>query len=308
MLPAVFTAMLFASSVIFGHRAAKLVGSLNANFWRVVLATLFLSLWAFTFGTGFSGGAVGWFAFSGVVGVGLGDFAYFYALPRLGPRVAALFNQCLMAPFGALIEWVWLGLHPTALQGLFGLVALGGVAIALRPGGATTNHPRISISGLLLGLVGALGGAGGAVISRKAYEVVHANGMELDGITAGFQRMLGGFGLSLLIYFALRAAEARRKSSEDLAPAGSVAKLGRPRRVWPWVLANALAGQTLGVSCLQWALATSASAAPVLVIVSTAPVLVIPLARIFEGERITIRAVAGALIAVAGVAGLILAK
>lgn len=308
MLPAVLTAMLFASSVIFGHRAAKLVGSLNANFWRVVLATGFLTLWAFTFGTGFSGGAVAWFAFSGLVGVGIGDFAYFYALPRLGPRVAALFNQCLMAPFGALIEWAWLGRHPTALQGVFGLVALGGVAIALRPGGGAANPPRIATAGLLLGLLGALGGAGGAVISRKAFEVVHAHGQQLDGVTAGFQRMVGGFGLSLLIYFALRVAEARRKNSTAPAVNAFASAANRPRRVWPWVLANALAGQTLGVSCLQWALATSPSAAPVLVIVSTAPVLVIPLARIFEGERITVRAVVGALIAVGGVAGLILAK
>ena len=83
---------------------------------------------------------------------------------------------------------------------------------------------------------------------------------------------------------------------------------GRPPRVWPWILGNALAGQTLGVSCLQWALATSRSAAPVLVIVSTTPILVIPLARVFEGERITVRALLGAVITVGGVAGLILAK
>ena len=55
MFPAVLTAGLFASSVVFGHRAAKLAGSLEANFWRVIIATAFLSLWAFTFGAGFSG-------------------------------------------------------------------------------------------------------------------------------------------------------------------------------------------------------------------------------------------------------------
>jgi len=29
------------------------------------------------------------------------------------------------------------------------------------------------------------------------------------------------------------------------------------RRAWPWVMANSLAGQTLGVSCMQWALKTT---------------------------------------------------
>ena len=78
-------------------------------------------------------------------------------------------------------------------------------------------------------------------------------------------------------------------------------------RSWPWILANALAGQTLGVSCMQWALKTSSSAATVLVIVSTTPILVIPLAHFLEGERITLRAVLGTVVAVGGVAGLILA-
>lgn len=44
------------------------------------------------------------------------------------------------------------------------------------------------------------------------------------------------------------------------------------------------------------------------VLFATAPSLVIPLARIFEGERVTARAVIGSLIAVGGVIGLILLK
>jgi drug/metabolite transporter (DMT)-like permease len=306
MLPALLTAALFASSSIFGHRAARLTGSLEANFWRVVLATLFLGTWAFTLGAGFSGGAVKWFALSGLVGVGMGDFAYFHALPRLGPRVTPLLSQCLMAPFGALIEWAWLGTHPTARQGLFSVVVLAGVALALLPPREGPAARRITPGGLLLVTLGALGGAGGAILSHKALEVVHANGQQLDGITAGFQRMVGGLGLSLVIYFALRAADRRRRAAAGQPPGPTPA--WSLRRAWPWILGNSLSGQTLGVSCLQWALSSSVSTATVLVVVATAPVLVIPLARIFEGEPITPPAVAGTLIAVGGVAGLILAK
>jgi drug/metabolite transporter (DMT)-like permease len=71
------------------------------------------------------------------------------------------------------------------------------------------------------------------------------------------------------------------------------------RRAWPWVLANSFAGQTLGVTCYQWALKTTCSGL-VLAIVATTPLVVIPFASIVEGEKIETRSVVGGLIAVAG--------
>ena len=43
------------------------VGGVEANFWRITLATIFLTIWAFTFGHGFDG-APGWFMLSGLFG------------------------------------------------------------------------------------------------------------------------------------------------------------------------------------------------------------------------------------------------
>ena len=74
-------------------------------------------------------------------------------------------------------------------------------------------------------------------------------------------------------------------------------------RGWPWLVANALAGPSIGVSCFQWALMTEKTSI-VLPIVATSPLLVIPLTRLVDGERITKRSVTGGLIAVAGVIGL----
>ena len=51
---------------------------------------------------------------------------------------------------------------------------------------------------------------------------------------------------------------------------------------------------------MQWALKSTATGL-VLAIVATAPLIVIPFARIVEGEKIEGRSVAGGLIAVAGV-------
>ena len=72
------------------------------------------------------------------------------------------------------------------------------------------------------------------------------------------------------------------------------------RRIWPWVLLNSLAGQTLGVSAMQWGLETTPTGV-VMSIVALTPLTVMPLARLVEGEKITMRAVLGGAIAVAGV-------
>src|ERR1035437_1380138 len=102
MLAALLTTLLFATSAVCGYRTAKQVGGVEANFWRITLATVFLTLWAFTFGHGFAG-APEWFMVSGLFGIGIGDTAFFQALPRLGSRRTVLITQCLTAPFAAVI-------------------------------------------------------------------------------------------------------------------------------------------------------------------------------------------------------------
>jgi drug/metabolite transporter (DMT)-like permease len=54
---------------------------------------------------------------------------------------------------------------------------------------------------------------------------------------------------------------------------------------------------------MQWALATT-NAAIVTAIIALTPVFLLPLTRIFEGEKIGRRSLAGALLAVSGVIGL----
>jgi drug/metabolite transporter (DMT)-like permease len=305
MLPAVLTAALFATSVMLGHRAARLAGSLEANFWRVILATVFLGIMAFSFGTGLSGGVVGWFALSGAIGVGLGDFAIYHALPRLGPRITSLFVHCLMAVFAALFEWIWLGTTFTATQLALSATVLSGVVTALGTPGEIREHARTLRPGIALATFGAAATAGGAVISRKAYDILHTNGGSLDSTTAGFQRMIGGLGISLVFYLVLRIAQQGQGAGRESA-LFAIATPAR-RKAWPWIIGNSLAGQTLGVSCMQWALSRT-PAAQVMVVVAMTPILVIPLARIFEGERITFRAAIGSIVAVGGVVGLILSR
>lgn len=301
MLAALLTTLLFATSTVCGYRTAKQIGGAEANFWRIALATIFLTIWAYTFGAGFAG-APAWFMVSGLFGIGLGDSAYFQALPRLGSRRTVLLGQCFTAPFAALIEFIWLGTKLNLAEIFCIAVILAGVAIALAPG----DHLHISRRDLKIGVAAcvfsALGGALGAVFIRKAFAVAHAAGVYPDAGTTGYQRVLGGILVPTIILLAVkwRSAHAHGPMFEAKTLAVSREKW---RRLWPWVLANALAGQTLGVTCMQWALATT-SAGIVTAIIATTPVVLLPMTRLVDGEKIGLRSLLGALVAVSGVIGL----
>jgi len=301
MLVALLTTLLFSVSAVCGYRTARQIGGIEANFWRITLATLFLTAWAFTFGHGFAG-APGWFMLSGLFGIGLGDTAYFQALPRLGSRRTVLLTQCLTAPAAALIEWLWLGTKLNLPEILCVGVVLVGMAIALAPGG----HREISVRdwkiGLAASLLAALGGALGAVIIRKGYAAIHEAGLSVDAGTTGYQRVLGGI---LVPTVALLVFKWRSAHAHGPAFAESTLQVSRDKwaRIWPWVLANALAGQTLGVTCMQWALKTT-QAGIVTAIIATTPLVLLPMTRLVEGEKIGLRPLAGAAIAVGGVIGL----
>jgi drug/metabolite transporter (DMT)-like permease len=303
---AFLTTILFSVSVICGHRSARLIGGTEANFWRVTCATILLGAWAYLFGIGLEGSAFPMFLLSGLVGVGLGDLAFFQGLPRLGPQLAMLLIECLPAPLGALMEWCWLGTTLSVGQILCGLGILAGVGLALTPSERLKLPRRQMILGALFCTLGALGTAGGAVLSRKAYQIADASGQAIDSGTAGFQRVMGGLGLAAV---ALLIAKRRELQVQARAPRRLVIEVSKQkwRGVWPWVLMNSLAGQTLGVSCMQWALHTTPTGI-VLAIIATAPIVVIPFAYFLEGQRPTSHTLAGGALAVAGVIALTLLK
>ena len=301
MFAALLTTLLFSVSAICGHRTSTRLGGVEANFWRICGAILFLALWANTLGTGTSGTAFPLFILSGLAGIGLGDTAYFQALPRLGSRRTVLLTQCLTALFAALIEWLWLGTRLNLTEIFCVAVILAGVIIALAPGEHLQISPRELKLGILASAIAALGGALGAVLSRKAYFVAHTAGEHPDPGTTGYQRVIGGAAALALVFLVVKWRHARRRG-DDAQMKDSFSPREK-MKLWPWVLANSLAGQTIGVSCMQWALESTPTGI-VTAIIATTPIVMLPLARLVEGERITARSLVGGLVAVAGVIGL----
>jgi drug/metabolite transporter (DMT)-like permease len=293
MLPSFLTTLLFSLSVIFAARSAHVLGPGVANLGRITLATGLLALWAHLFGSGTRGPGFPWFFLSGIIGFGLGDLALFGALPRIGPRLAILLTQCLAAPFAAFVEWAWLGTQLRGVELVCAGAILAGVAVALAPDRGLVVARGAFWVGIGLGVGSAVGQALGAVLSRKANLVGNLAGVEIDGGTAAYQRILGG---ALMTVIAVALLRKRKSAPHDDAP-------GRWRRGWPLVVGNALAGPAIGVGCYQWALKTTPSGI-VLPIVATSPLVTLMMAWMLSGERPTRRAVVGGVIAVAGAAAL----
>jgi drug/metabolite transporter (DMT)-like permease len=304
MIPAFIATLLFSFSILCGHRAAKLAGGVDANFWRLGVATVLLGTWSFTFGLGLDTVSLPWFFLSGLIGFGLGDVAMYQALPRLGSPLTSTLTQCLAPPFAALTEWLWLGTSLHWQQSVAILVILAGVAIALAPGRA---HRKISGVGLFWGVIAGLGTGIGAVISRKGFAVGVAAGEHLDGANAGFQRLVGGLLFAGITLIVVRWQQHGYTTRVQDLPSADVA-VEKWRKLWPWVAGNALLGSTIGMTFMQWALSTETPAAVIMAIISTTPLAVMPLSRIFEHERLSHRSIAGALVAVGGVVALVFLK
>jgi len=294
---AVLTALFFAGNAVCARRAALHYGGTTGNFLRLLLAAALLGAWAHAAGAGLGGGAFGWFLLSGAVGFGLGGLTMFHALPRIGSNLAMLIVQCGSAVAAALLEWLWLGARLSAAQAALAALTLVGVAVGLM--GPRGPLPGRRTSGIILAVLSAAAQGAGAVLSRKAFGVLRIHGFFMDGASSAYQRVLGGLAVGTLALLVVRwrpAAEGRSAPEPEAGPAA-----GLPP--WTWVVFNTLLGPVLGVTCYQWAL-RSTPAGIVLPIVATAPLLTVPIARALEHSRPTPRFWLGALLAVAGAAGL----
>jgi len=295
MIQAIITTFLFAMSAVSAGRTTRVLGAGTANLARLMLATLFLGLWAHTGGQGFGGAALPWLIASGLIGFTLGDSALYAAYYRIGPRLAVLLCLCLAAPMGAAIEWLWLGTRLSGGQIFWGAAILVGVFAALAPDKRMPVPMRTWLVGIVLGVVAAFGQGAGAVLTVKAFEVAEAAGQHLDGATAAYQRIVPGLVATAIFVLGHRWRRGPAAGDEK-------ARVDHPwRRVWPWVVANALFGPALGVACISWALAVAPTGI-VLAITATTPLVVIPFTMLLDGDRPTVRSLAGGVVAVLGAA------
>ncbi len=291
-LAAVATSLTFAINSALFTVAGRRVGSVVVNRIRLIFAFLFLVLahWVFL-GYPFPVNADRqrwmWLGLSGVVGLVLGDAFLFQAFVWVGPRISMLMMS--LAPvIAAVIAWVFLDEVLTLAQIAAIFLTLGGVIwVILERNNRRDHENQHYVPGVLFGLGGATGQAVGMVLAK--------NGMEgtFSPISGNFMRM----STALVVMWVWTLIQRKGRYSVQRA-------LGE-RRAFLSILGGAFVGPFLGVSLSLLAVQnTEVGVASTLM--ALPPIFLLPVGYFFFQDRFGWGAVAGTVLALSGVAGLLL--
>lgn len=302
MHAAVLTTILFALSGVCAAQSSHLLGAGRANAWRLVVALAVLGVWAHGFGPGLGGGALRWFLLAGGIGFGLGGWCVFQALRRIGSTLTLLIVECAAAVFAAIIGWVSLGAALKPLEIVFAALILGGAVLGMKPGPIPALGRRMVLTGCALAIGAALFQAVSFNLSRHAFTLLKSAGQPIQPLAAAYQRLLGGCLVAVALYLietAVWKAPPCTRAPDAPFPAS-------PFPAPVWVALNALSGPVLGVTCMLWAISLVANPGLVQAVAASATLLTVPLARRLEGAKPRASYFTGCLMALAGVAGLLL--
>jgi drug/metabolite transporter (DMT)-like permease len=231
-----------------------------------------------------------WLAVSGLVGFVFGDLCLFKSYLLIGPRLASLLMS--LAPLlTALIGWLVLGETLTGRDALGMALTVSGIGWAVmerRPApaeGEAAREHHVSPAGVALGVCGALGQAGGLVLSKLGMG-------DYNAVAATQVRVIAGIlGFSLVLTAAGRWRE--------------VGKAVRDGRGLGFAALGAFFGPFLGVSLSLFAVRHTVAGVAAS-IMAVQPVLLIPLVVLLHRERVGLGGIGGTVLATAGVALLFL--
>jgi drug/metabolite transporter (DMT)-like permease len=290
-LAALGTAICFAFGSILFTFSGRAIGAQRTNRSRLLLAALLVvGLHWLTFGYFFpqnaDAGTIFWLGLSGFIGLVAGDTFLMQAFVNIGPRLSMLV-MALAPAFGAVLAWLFLReeLNSQEILGI-GLAIIGVMAVVLdgqgQPAtGAAKLTSREYRIGLLFALAGALGQAGGAVLSKFGL----AN--DFPTLSATLIRLVIG----AIILWGITALRGEVMDTFTTLRAQPRARL--------YLLGGTIMGPVLGIwlslIAVQRTQVGIASA-----LIALTPIFLIPLSFYVFKERVTLQAIIGTFIAVVG--------
>ncbi len=280
------TAFCWTITALSFESAGKKVGSLAVNYIRLIIGFLFLSSFTLIFRgkllpTDATTTNWNWLLLSGLVGFTLGDLFLFQAFVIIGARISMLI-MALVPPVTAVIGWLFLGENLTGLEILAMLITIGGISLVILERGETRRQVQFShpLSGILFAFGGTLGQAIGLIFSKYGMG-------EYSPFAATQIRIIAGIsGFTILFFFMRRW--------------GKVFAALKNRAAMSRITVGSFFGPFLGVSLSLLAVQNTLTgiASTIMAIV---PILIIPPAVFIFKEKLNLKEVVGALIAVAGV-------
>ena len=280
---ALTAALLWAVSSVIYSRLGLKIPPLQLNLYKGIMAIAFIIITLLIQGSAFtdlSTSTIALLTLSGVIGIGLGDTAYFSALNSLGAR-RTLLLETSSPPMGALLALILIGEQLTSSAWCGILLTIIGIAWVISERNPV-NNLRISRRGVVWGLLAAIAQALGAVISRFA--LIQS---DISPLESTLIRLIGGtiIVIALLFLPAIKQTHSKIKLSQR--------SLG--------IIAIAAFGSTyLGI----WLQQTSLKFAPTGIaqtFLATSPLFILPIVAL-QGEKISLRAILGVAISLAGIA------
>jgi drug/metabolite transporter (DMT)-like permease len=297
-IAALATALLWAFTSIFFSEAGKRIGSFNVNRIRLVMAvTIYIVAMIIVSGSPIPAGVnatqIFWLGLSGFVGLVLGDGCGFKALVMIGPRLMTLLYST--APiFASIIAWIFMGetLRPIDIVGI--VITLAGIVWVVTERNSNRNSPKLNLEnhpdsgtfgkGILYGLGAGLGQGLGLVLAKQG---MIYSGAAVDAMPASFIRMV----VATVCIWLLSAFTGRLKE---------VATSVKDIKAMKLSLGGTIFGPFLGVwmSLLALEYIRTGVAAT---LNATTPIMIIPIVMAYYKEKVSWRAIIGAILAVGGV-------
>jgi drug/metabolite transporter (DMT)-like permease len=281
--------------------AARRLGPNPVNHFRLALAVIFLTILSLIFlPISFSQLFTSplpqhwlWFGLSGIVGLALGDFFGFTSFAILGPRIGSIFST--LAPTAALFGGFILVNERINFIGIIGIfITIAGVIwlTLTRSAKATMQdheHGKVG-KGILFGILSAICQGLGVVLASKGFQSQIGNA-NVPAFQATWLRMVSATSAVFLITIV------RGKLKEVAKPV-----LENKNNGIIYTIGGTIFGPVIGVSLSMMAISLLSNKPSVAqTIFSLVPVMVLPLSYLFYKEKITLKSVLGALIAIAGV-------
>jgi drug/metabolite transporter (DMT)-like permease len=282
-LAALAAAFVWALASTIWQRVGQQIPAVVLNLLKGAIALFLLFSTILIFGKSWpaiNGNILAMLLASGVLGIGIGDTAWFVVLKYLGAR-RGLLLETLSPPLTALFSLIFLQekLSLVACTGI--LLTICGVAWVIAERSAETDLPSKHIwLGLGVSLLGQTSHAAGAVLSRAAFTQI-----DIDPLWTASLRLSGG--MAVMLFFLNRTNTA------------SLKQLKSPKILAATIIA-AFLGTYLGIFLQQTSL-KYAPAGIAQALSSTSPLFVLPLAWM-AGEKVSLRAVLGAAGAIVGIA------
>ncbi len=294
---AIVTACLWTINSILFASAGKKIGSLSVNAYRILMAVGFLGITHIIFLGSLLPTASSeqwfWIGLSGIVGLGIGDFGLFAAFVIIGPRRSVLIMS-LSPIFAALGAYLMLGeiLSPLIITGI-AVTLIGVIVVILEKEENSDEKPiskKLKTWGVFLAFIGAIGQGIGLVFAKKGMWLDPS--IMMNPLSVSFVRMIMGALFIWTSVIVMRRLPEVRKALKSKKGMGHTA-------------AGAFIGPFVGVTLSMVAVAyTQAGIAQTLM--SLMPVFIIPAIWVLYKQKTSWRGVLGAIVAVIGVAILLL--